>query len=369
MKVISNYIPIVVTLWLLSGFSSQVGIGYDVVSEFNLTSLSETFKDDFEIGTAISTEKLNDKITLKIVEKHFSSITAENEMKPVNLLRKNGDYNWRPGNRLVAFAQKNNLNLRGHTLLWHKQTPDWFFKDAQGKLLNKAQLYIKQYSYMKSVMGHFDKVMVWDVVNEAVNDQSNTEFIYRRKGSRWFEICGSEYIAKAFEMAHAIAPKKKLFYNDYGLLSSSKQKKVFRLLKGLIDHGVPVHGIGIQAHWSIYDHPQDVEKLISRFASLGLEIHITELDVSVFRGGDKAKHRNYIFSEEDQKRQVAFYQSIFKIFRKYKNEISSVSFWGVRDNESWLNKHPVKGRRNYPLLFDDQGMPKKSFYAISNFSK
>ena len=338
-------------------------------AELRLVSLSKTFESDFEIGAAVSNEKLSDPTTHKIVERHFSSITAENAMKPIMLLRKNGTYNWQAADKLVAFAKKNKMKVRGHTLLWHKQTPDWFFKDNKGKDLNKTQLYLKQYSHMKAVMEHFDSVDVWDVVNEAVSNQYNSDFIYRKKGSQWFKICGQQFVSKAFEMAHAISPKKKLFYNDYGLLSKHKQDKVFRLLKGLVDKGVPIHGIGIQAHWNIYNKAEDVEILIQRFASLGLDIHITELDVSVFKGNDQSKHRNYVFTKKDQTKQAEFYSDIFKIFRKYKDHISSVSFWGVRDNESWLNQHPVNGRRNYPLLFDDQGMPKESFYAIIQSTK
>ena len=331
-------------------------------------SLSNFYKNSFKIGTAVSINEMssiNNKKVENIIKNHFTSITPENAMKPESILRKNGDFNWKEADKIIDFAKMNNIVVRGHTLLWHKQTPDWFFKNSNNEYLSKDELYLRQYQYMEKVMNRFDYVEVWDVVNEVVSDNFNSSQLYRSKNSNWYKICGEEFVEKAFLMANAISPEKKLFYNDYNLLQKQKQDKVFKMLENLIKKGVPIHGLGIQAHWTVYDSPKEIENLIKRFSSLGLDIHITELDLSVFKRNRDNFDSNYVFDKNEEKKQAKSYKNIFKVFTKHKDKISSVSFWGVSDKDSWLNNHPIKGRRNYPLLFNDEYKPKMNFFYIT----
>jgi endo-1,4-beta-xylanase len=218
---VSNYILIIAIILSFGNNSSIDSVAYN--QEIN-TSLSKVFKDSFDIGAAVSNSFTNSSEVKNILKTHFTSITAENEMKPESLLKKNGGYNWRQADAIIDFARKNKIKVRGHTLLWHKQTPSWFFTDAKNRNLTKEGLYLRQFNYMKRVMNHFDYIKVWDVVNEAITDNNNSNQIFRTKNSKWFEICGEEFIEKAFIMAHSIGPDKKLFYNDYNLLNKKKTR-------------------------------------------------------------------------------------------------------------------------------------------------
>jgi endo-1,4-beta-xylanase len=331
----------------------------------NVSSLFQVYQAYFPIGAAIDLNDLKNSKIKKTLEKHFNSITAENDMKPERLLGQHGKYTWGNADKIVHFAKTNQMQVRGHTLIWHKQTPDWFFQDNNGDDLTKEKLYERLENYMTNVLNHFKYVETWDVVNEAVNNNRKTAELYRQEKSKWYEICNEEFVEKAFIMARKIAPGKKLFYNDYGLIQTHKRNKTYTMLKNLLDKGVPIDGIGIQAHWNIYDNLEDIENTIKLFASLGLEIHITELDISMFKHGDKSISKDFKFTDELEIKQAHFYKEIFEIFRKHKDHIGSVSLWGVHDKGSWLNNFPVKGRRNYPLLFDDSCDPKKSFIAIT----
>ena len=210
----------------------------------------------------------------------FSSVTPENAMKMGPIHPEANRYAWKDADAIVAFAQKNGMKVRGHTLCWHNQTPKWFFttiRPANRSVVNVLLERLKQ--HINDVVGRYKgKIYAWDVVNEAVPDTSDS--IYRR--SKFYEIIGEDYIEKAFEYAHAADPDAKLFYNDYNTESATKREKIYQLLKKLKEKNVPVHGVGLQGHWSVYEPTAaELEKSITQFASLGLEIQITELDVSV----------------------------------------------------------------------------------------
>jgi endo-1,4-beta-xylanase len=187
------------------------------------------------------------------------------------------------------------------------------------------------------------------------------------RDSERYKICNEEYIEKAFRWAHEADPDALLFYNDYNTEIPAKRDKVYRLLKTLIDNGVPVHGIGLQGHWNL-DSPteKDLRDAIEKYASLGLKIQITELDVSVYSPDEKDPADN-VFTAAREKKQMEKYEMIFRVFREYKNMITGVTFWNVSDKHSWLDNFPVKGRKNYPLLFDQNLKPKKAYWKVVNF--
>ena len=356
---------------LLSLFFSSV-ISYSQSDKFfnfyldNLEGLNKVYNKDFIIGAAVSYKDINNPKLSKLIKKHYSSITAENEMKPEALLNNDGSFSWKKADAIMEFAKENDLMVRGHTLIWHKQTPDWFFKDINGNLLEKEKLYERLYEYIKAVMTRYKDVSVWDVVNEAISNDHNSDEIYRDKGSMWYQICGEEFIEVAFRYAHSIDSTKKLFYNDFNLTKPKKLRKTIKMLKSLISKDVPIDGIGIQAHLFVYDSPKLLDNTLKNFSKLNLDIQITELDLSFFEGGDKRMHKDFVFDKEQELNQAKAYESVFKTLKKYSDNISAVTFWGVSDLHSWLNYKPVEGRRNYPLLFNDDYLPKFSFFSIYN---
>jgi endo-1,4-beta-xylanase len=212
-------------------------------------------------------------------------------------------------------------------------------------------------------------VYAWDVVNEAIDDNNS---LYLRN-SAWYRICGEEFIAKAFEYAHAADPKAILFYNDYNTEMPGKRDRIYRLVKSLKDAGVPIHGVGLQGHWSVNNpSKEELEKSIQMFSSLGLQVQITELDVSVYggrQGGQLIQGRRdttAIFTPEMEQLQRDKYKMVFDVFRQHKDKITGVTFWNVSDRYSWLDG---RGRKNYPLLFDMNRQPKKAYWDVVSFNQ
>lgn len=334
------------------------------------TNISTVYKNNFAIGVAVNKWILERNDTNMILGQ-FNSITAENCMKPQIIQPKQNQFNFTDADKIVNFATRNNLKVRGHCLVWHQQTAEWFFYDQQGNLVSKDTLYQRMETHINTVMQRYgDKVYCWDVVNEAIDDDS-TAFL-RENESLHYKIAGPAYIAKAFELAHKANPKALLFYNDYNVNRPEKLNRIFKLVKQLVDSGVPIHGVGMQAHWSIYEPTrQQLEQAIDTFASLGLQVHITELDVSVYPW---EKHHRPLKPDETleydnqlQLKHTQQYNMIFDVLRAKTKNVTSVTFWGICDKYSWLNYYPVRGRKNYPLLFDENMKPKPAFYSITNF--
>jgi endo-1,4-beta-xylanase len=209
------------------------------------------------------------------------------------------------------------------------------------------------------------KVYAWDVVNEAVSDDS-TQLL---RNSLWYQICGEDFIVKAFQYAHEADPKAQLFYNDYNTERPEKRERVYRLLKKLVDARVPVTGVGLQAHWSIYEPTEtELNTAIERFYSLGLKVQITELDISIYpwekNRRQKATTDVDAYTPKLEQKQTEQYQKVFHIFRKHRKAINGVTFWNVSDRHTWLDEYPVPGRKNYPLLFDRNLQRKKAYWAV-----
>ena len=332
--------------------------------------LKEVYADYFKLGVAVSMNHLQGK-EKDLLLKHFNSLTAENAMKPISLLRKDGNYNWTTADKIVSFAKKNKLLLRGHVLVWHNQTPDWFFQNDKGNYADSTTMYKRMEKYMTDVMTHFKSdVYCWDVVNEAISDVETEMY---RTNSPWYKTCGIGYIEKAFRLAHKIDPKAKLFYNDYNLINPIKREKVFNMLSALLKKGVPIHGIGLQGHWSMQDlDTTEIQKTVDLFSSLGLDIQITELDLTVYgtyhgEGAKIQSKETHPFTPCLEKMQAEKYKQIFEILRRNKDKISAVTFWGLADNHTWLDNFPVENRKDFPLLFNQQLESKLSFHAITTF--
>jgi endo-1,4-beta-xylanase len=329
--------------------------------------LKDHFKNYFTIGVAVSPQSLKTDEAGLIVQE-FNSMTPENALKmgPVHPFEK--VYNWAGGDSIAAFAKRNNMKMRGHTLCWHNQTPRWFFTDsATGKQVTKEVLLQRLKDHITTVVSRYKGIIyAWDVVNEAISDKPDEYF----RPSLFYQICGEEFIAKAFQWAHEADPNAFLFYNDYNEINAVKREKIIRMVKDLKAKGVPINGIGLQGHWAINEPSKEqLQQTLKDFSGLGLTLQITELDISVYPKEHTARERRAVdydtaFSAEKEMKQIEVYKNCFELFKKYKKNISSVTFWNISDRHSWLDNFPVRGRKDYPLLFDAQLKPKKAYWEI-----
>lgn len=331
--------------------------------------LKDHYRDYFTMGVAVAPQGLKRAEESNLILQHFGSITPENAMKMGPIHPSEKYYFWRDADSIVAFAKQNNLMVRGHTLCWHSQAPRWFFTDSTKNppdTVSKELLYKRLKEHITEVVTRYKgSIYAWDVVNEVISDNPNEYF----RNSPFYRIAGEEFVAKAFEYAHAADPKALLFYNDYNETNPVKREKILRLVKGLKEAGVPIHGVGLQAHWSIHSLREgQVDSTISEFAKLGLKVQITELDIKVQPEGDRARRDSTVgYTPEREELQSEKYDLVFKLFRKYRNVISGVTFWNVSDKYSWLDRRG--GGKAYPLLFDTTYQPKKAYYRVINFDK
>ena len=248
-------------------------------------------------------------------------------MKFVSVHPAEDTYTFEDADRLAAFARKHGMKMRGHTLVWHNQTTDWLFEDKNGNLVDKATLYERLKSHTDTVVKRYKgDIYAWDVVNEVIADEG-AELL---RPSKWLDIAGPEFISKAFEYAHEADPAALLFYNDYNESHPHKRDKIHTLVKSALDQGTPIHGIGLQAHWNLYDPAlDDIRSAIEKYASLGLRLQLTELDVSMFRFEDKRKDLTEA-PEELLEAQAKRYEAMFGILKEYRDHITSVTFWERR---------------------------------------
>ena len=358
----SRSLPCCFLFLLLVAFNSLTAQDKDQLG------LKDYYKGHFSVGVAVTPQALKGP-ERELILKHFNTLTAENAMKMGPIHPREDTYNWQPADEIADFAIKNGMKLRGHTLCWHQQTPDWIFKDGQGNTVSREVLLQRLESHITEVVKRYKgKIFAWDVVNEAIDDDDN-KFL---RESPWLTIIGEDYIEKAFQFAHAADPAALLFYNDYNTESPGKRERIFQLIKKLKDANVPIHGVGIQGHWSIYEPAEkEIRESIQKFSSLGLEVHVTELDVSVYQPEqarrEKKAGESDKFTDEMQQKQLEQYEMIFRVLRERGTRLTNVTFWNISDRSSWLDNFPVRGRKNYPLLFDQDLKPKKAYWKIVRF--
>ena len=334
----------------------------------SIKGLKDYYQNYFPIGVAVGPQSLIGP-NAKLILKEFNSVTPENAMKMGPIHPEENRYFWRDADSIVNFAQKNGIKVRGHNLCWHEQTPSWMFKDNQGNEVSKEVLLKRLKDHITEVVTRYKgKIYAWDVVNEAIDDD-NSKFL---RNSLWYKICGDDFIIKAFEYAHAADPDAQLFYNDYNTERPEKRDRIYKLLKQLVDAKVPVHGVGLQGHWSLYEPTQqELRKAIEQFSSLGLKVQVTELDVSVYPWEKNQRPlmngEKFEFTPEQEQKQMQVYKNVFQIFRDYKSVITGITFWNISDQHTWLDDYPVRGRKNYPLLFDQNLKRKKVYWEVVRF--
>ena len=333
--------------------------------------MMDSYKDYFAIGVAVNQRNVSNPDQIALIKKEFNSITAENDMKPGEIHPKEGVWNFERADKIANFCRENGIKLRGHCLCWHSQFADWMFTDSKGKPVKKEVFYERLREHIHTVVNRYkDIVYAWDVVNEAMADDGRSwpgreQSPYRQ--SRHFQLCGDEFIAKAFQFAREADPNALLFYNDYSCVDEGKRERIYNMVKKMKDAGVPIDGIGMQGHYNIYfPSEEQLEKAIVRFKELVNHIHITELDL---RMNQEMGGQLQGFSRGEAKPIPAYmntlqtdqYARLFKVFRRHKDVIDCVTFWNLGDRDSWL------GVNNHPLPFDENYRPKACYRAIRNF--
>jgi endo-1,4-beta-xylanase len=339
--------------------------------------LKDAFKNDFVIGAALNASVFGRTNGAKValVKQQFNSISPENALKWESVHPEPGVYDFAAADRYVQFGMENNMFIIGHNLIWHHQTPDWVFRDSHGHYLNRDALLARMREHIFTVVGRYrGKIGGWDVVNEAVDENG----VLRE--SSWRKIIGDDYLVKAYEFAHEADPQAELYYNDFDLENPAKRKGAIALIKQLQAHGVKITGIGLQSHDTLTSPTlRQVDKTISAFEKLSLTVMITELDVNVlpsppgrldaeisnhFQSSPKWNPYTNGLPDSVQRKLARRYADLFSVFLKHRDHITRVTFWGVTDEDSWLNNYPIRGRTDYPLLFDRAGHGKPAFAAV-----
>ncbi|MDR0784593.1 MAG: endo-1,4-beta-xylanase [Treponema sp.] len=325
-------------------------------AEVNIPNLRD--KVPFDIGAAVSVDDVDfSSEWAQLLMKHFSILVAGNEMKRDTVEPSEGKYNWGPADKIVDFAMNTGNRVRWHTLVWHSQNPDWLFKGAGA---TKAGLDQRMKTYIQTVMRKYrGDVDSYDVVNEVLDENG------KLRNSEWLRIIGPEYINNAFRYAREADPKAQLVINDYNLASNPRKRQgMYDLVKDLKARGVPVDAIGMQMHIDIKNPSVSaIKETIELFASLGVKVLVTEMDMSIYTSDTEPKKT---VTPAILQEQATRYRAIFDVFKEeyQKKNLDAVVIWGTSDNLSWKNDFPTPGRTDAPLLFDSKLKRKPAFDAI-----
>src|SRR5215212_5629190 len=348
-------------------------------------SLKDAYRAGFRMGVAINAETAlgTDSATQRLVLREFNSITADNFLKAALVNPQPGVYDFRAGDAFVALGEREKMFIVGHTLVWHNQTPLWFFTDSAGTPNSPIQQIERLRSHIEAVAGHYTgRIHAWDVVNEVIGDDGN----YRP--TTWVRGIGDgdSLVTLAFRYAAQYAPNTELYYNDFNAWRPAKRDGIVRLVRLLQKQGIRIDGVGMQGHWGLnYPETRYIEAAIDSFAATGVKVMITELDVDVLpikkegqvigQSMSEPQWQNEEFKkfldpyatglpEAVQRQLTARYEELFRIFWRKRDKLDRVTFWGAHDGLSWKNGYPVPGRTNYPLLFDRKRQPKPAYQTV-----
>lgn len=341
--------------------------------------LKDRYRDHFLVGSMVQDADLEHPS--RVVERHCSIVTV-NHFYWRTVQPEPGVYDFEPGDRLVAYARERGIPVRGHPLLFGTVDPEWVFRDGEAPL-SRAELIRRMRDHIRKVVSSYrGEIRYWDVVNEPTADiffslgaePSPITDVYKRNG--WYDIIGPSYVELALRFAHEADPDARLYVNENNIVGpladlSRKKEHFFTIIETLLENGAPLHGIGIQGHWA-HDYPagDDLAEVVGRFSDLGLDVQITELDMSTYsivRWAVPALvpvHED--FSAAMEQKQAERYDAFFRIFRASSPAISAVVFWGLSDPTSWLTNQPDV-RPDWPLLFDEHYAPKEAFRAVMDF--
>jgi len=348
-------------------------------------TLKEAYKNAFLVGAAVNDGIVSgtDKTSQNIVVTQFNSITPENVMKAALINPTPGIFNYAPADAFVAFGEKNNMFIIGHTLVWHNQVPAWFFTNANGNPNSKEEQIERLRNHIQAVAGRYaGRVHAWDVVNEVVDNDGS----YRQ--TTWVKAFGNgdTLVKYAFKFASEFAPNTELYYNDFNAWRPQKRDGIVRMIKMLRNEGIRIDGVGMQGHWGL-NNPKTayIEAAIDAYAACGIKVMITELDVDVLpltkEGqiiGQGMSDKQFQLEEFEtfldpyrnglpdsvQTLLTKRYEELFRIFYNRRGKIARVTLWGVHDGMNWKNDYPIPNRTNYPLLWNRNKQPKPALAAV-----
>lgn len=307
---------------------------------------------NYFIGVAVDPFLLNSNVPYnKIVVEQFNNITAENTFKAEYLHPIKDTFYFDNADMLANFCASNNKRLHGHTLIWHKQLPEWIY-NYKGSNNDWETLFKK---HIQTIVSHFKgKVLSWDVVNEAFDENGEL------RESIWLKHIGSNYIEKAFKYAAEADKDVLLFYNDFNLESNPKKhNSVISYFNLLRKRGVKIDGIGVQMHINInYPDISQIKSCLNEIVKSDYKIHLSELDISINANG-----KNNIPTQEILNEQADFLKKILLHYKQIPNANQfGITFWGVNDANSWIRS--FYNRIDYPLLFDDNYQAKPAYCAL-----
>lgn len=332
--------------------------------------LKDAYQKDFLIGTALSAGQIQEKdpAATKLILQQFNAITPENIMKAEIIHPQWDRYNFELADQIADYGKKHGMAVNGHTLIWHSQLPQF------ARNIHDVDSFRTFFSnHIQTVAGRYEgKIASWDVVNEALNEDGTM------RKSIFLEKLGPDFVTEAFRLTQKAAPTTELYYNDYNNEQPAKREGCIRLIRKIQEAGVRIDGVGIQGHWHLGKVPfKEIEASILAYSAMGLKVMFTELDIEVlprnFSGADVAQRmasdpslNPYVNGLPDsvQQQLAKDYEELFRLFLKHQDKISRVTFWGVNDGQSWLNGWPVRGRTNYPLLFDRNFQPKPAYHKV-----
>lgn len=327
-----------------------------------LPSVYQTLSSYFPVGAAIDSTDLTGPHAQLFI-KHFNSITSGNDMKWDATEPTEGKFTFTTADAEVQFAQANGMKIRGHNLVWYSQIPSWVFLDANGNPMtptpaNAALLTQRMENHITNVVDHFKgKVYAWDVVNEPIDPTTSDGL----RHDTWYNIIGPQYIALAFETAHQADPNAELFVNDYDTTNPARATALYNLVSSLLGQGVPINAVGHEMHSNIqYPSAQSIVNTVNMFSQLGIDQQITELDMSVYTNNTSSYKA---IPPELLAEQGYRYRDYFNALRQLKGKISGVTFWGIADDDTWLDSFPIT-RLDMPLLFDQGLQAKPAYWGI-----
>jgi endo-1,4-beta-xylanase len=338
-------------------------------------TLKDAYKSCFMVGAALNVTQFTgqDSAEDAVTRAQFNSISPENVLKWESVHPHPNEFDFSLADKYVEFGQREHMFIIGHNLVWHSQVPQWVFEDDKGNPVSRKVLLQRMRDHIRTVVGRYQgRINGWDVVNEALNEDGTL------RQSHWMKIIGADYVEKAFRYAHQADPQAQLYYNDYSQENEAKRRGALELVRELKAKGVPITGIGLQGHVSLeWPSTGQIDTTITEFGKLGVKVMITELDVDVLPGASPTADVSYNVASNPnlnpypnglpdavQRRLAKRYADLFGTYTKHCDLVTRVTFWGVTDKDSWRNNWPVKGRTNYPLLFDRNGQTKPAFDAV-----
>jgi len=316
----------------------------------------------FPVGAAMNPDLIKSNSYYNaIAGTQYSSLTPENVMKFYWTEPSQNQFSFTDGDYLVAFAGQHQMRVHAHNLIWYSDLPNWVV-NFQGDSLAWESIFK---THIDSVAGHFKgKVASWDVVNEAIRDDDGTlrnQDVNPGDGSIWRQHLGPDYIARAFQYAHAADPNALLFYNDYGQeYDNIKLDSIIALVTGLKARGIPIDGIGMQMHIDINTDSTGITAALQKLAATGLKIHVSELDISINPGNDQ----HLVFTDALKQAQGAKYQFVAETYRTSvpQSQQYGITTWEFSDAVSWI---PIYyNRPDWPLPFDSGYNKKPAFYGL-----